>query len=86
MEAVELLKALAETALLSDDQTVVWKDITPPTGDKRTYYSLDAYVWPSNGNATDLTTPWDVRDGYVYAEVRRHAVPSRTSIGLLCAG
>lgn len=73
--AVELLKEVAENASNSGDQTVVSKKVTPPTGTKRTYYSLDTYSWPSNGNETDLTTPWTIKDGYVYAKVRRpHAL------------
>ena len=68
--AVEILVAAAETAAAAEDATVTSKVVMPPTGTKRTYYSLDTYAWPTNGNISDFETPWVARDGYMNAEVR----------------
>lgn len=69
--AVEALRREADEAADASDDTVTSKTVLPPTGDKRTYYSLDTYAWPSNGNHTDLDTPWISRDGYPFAKVCR---------------
>ena len=60
----------ANKAAEAEDDTVTSKMIMPPTGSKRTFYSLHTYAWPINGNYSDLVTPWEVRDGYMYLKVR----------------
>ena len=67
---MEELRRLADEAAEAPDETVTSKKVLPPTGDKRTYYSLDTYAWPSNGDHTDLDTPWITRDGYPFDKVR----------------
>jgi len=68
--AVRKLLAWADAAARAADETITNKRIMPPTGDKRTYYTLDTYAWPSNYDYTDLETPWITRNGYPFAKVR----------------
>lgn len=64
------LQDKANGAADTPDETITSKEIMPPTGTKRTFYSLHTYAWPPNGNYSDFTTPWEIRDGYMYLKAR----------------
>ena len=68
--ATRRMLARADAAAATPDDTVTSKLIVPISGTKRSFVALDTYAWPSNGNATDVETPWELRDGYPNPDVR----------------
>ena len=78
LAAVQAVVKLAEEYAAKPDMSVTSKRVIPPTGDKRTYLSLDTYSWPANNSTTDPVGPWYKRDGYPFPGVRCQRLSTAT--------
>jgi hypothetical protein len=63
----------AESSLTVEPLSVVQKLHTPPSGDKRDYFSLSIYFWPNPDTADGL--PYVPKDGVVNPEVNDYDRP-----------
>lgn len=63
-EAVDNVVALADAALAGPDYSVIDKQLAPPGGDKRDYFTGGSYWWPTPGSENGA--PWVFRDGHMY--------------------
>lgn len=67
--ALAKLRGDADAALQAKPESVMDKDITPPSGDKHDYMSMGPYWWPDPSKQNGL--PYVRRDGEVNPETRK---------------
>lgn len=71
-EEYEELQSDAEAALAQGPLSVIQKNRTPPSGDKRDYLSIAPYWWPDPEAENQL--PWIWRDGEINPKTRGNHV------------
>lgn len=64
----------AEEALSAQPLSVTYKKHTPPSGDKRDYWSLSIYFWPNQHTSDGL--PYVPKDGMVNPEIEDYDRPN----------
>jgi hypothetical protein len=69
VEAVQTLMMFAEKAAAAPLDTVTSKRITPPSGDKRDFVSLNMFAWPSSNSTQHSQGPWVLQPGIPFSGV-----------------